>query len=288
VTPLLTGQVALGGATFSLVPGYPESSSVAVIRAAADAGVRIFDTARAYAPLGDPTHNEALFASALAGRDDVLVGTKGGHWRTGPREWDVDNSPARLRRDVDESLRAFGVDRLGLFYVHRADGRDRFRGGTGDPPPVGEAVAALEELRRAGKIAAIGLSNATVAQLDEAVGVAPVAAVQNNRTVGSADDDVLRRCEQLGVAFFAYAPLRGVATGEDTAVRFPAMAALAAERGVSVQRLLLRGLLASSPVLSVVVGAGREATAVDGAAVMTEPWDEQAQAAYDADRAHCA
>jgi hypothetical protein len=53
---------------------------------------------------------------------------------------------------------------------------------------------------------------------------------------------------------------------------------------VSVQRLLLRGLLASSPVLSVVVGAGREATAVDSAAAMTQPWDDAAWAAYDADR----
>src|SRR4051794_38035276 len=135
MTPPLTGQVALGGATFSLVPGFPEETAVAVIRAAVDAGVRVFDTARAYAPDGDPAHNEALFAKGLAGRGDVLIGTKGGHWRSGPREWDVDNSPARLRRDVDDSLRALGVDRLGLFYVHRADGRERFRGGAGDPPP---------------------------------------------------------------------------------------------------------------------------------------------------------
>jgi len=225
-----------------------------------------------------------LFATALAGRDDVLIGTKGGHFRTGPREWDVDNSPSRLRRDVDDSLQALGVDRLGLFYLHRADGRERFRGGTGDPPSVGEAVAALDEVRRAGKVAGIGLSNATVAQVDEAVAIAPLAAVQNNLTVGTADDPLLRRCEELGVPFFAYAPLRGVALGDDAAARFPATAALAAGRGVSVQRLLLRGLLASSPVLSVVVGAGREATAVDSAAAMTEPWDEEAPAAYEADR----
>jgi pyridoxine 4-dehydrogenase len=280
----LTGQVVLGGATFSLVPDFPEAAAVAVIRAAAGAGVRVVDVARAYAPVGDPTHNERLFATALAGRDDLLIGTKGGHFRTGPREWDVDNSPARLRRDVDDSLRALGADRLGLFFVHRADGRERFRGGTGDPPPVGEAVAALEELRRAGKVAGIGLSNATVAQVDEAVAIAPLAAVQNNLTVGTADDPVLRRCEELGTPFFAYAPLRGVALGDHVAARFPATAALAARRGVSVQRLLLRGLLASSPMLSVVVGAGREATAVDSAEAMAEPWDDEAQAAYEADR----
>ncbi len=176
----LTRQVALGGALFSLVPGFDQDRATSVIQAAADAGVRVFDVARAYAPLGDPTHNEVLFSRALAGRDDVLIGTKGGHFRTGPREFDVDNSPERLRKDVDDSLAALGVDRLGLFYVHRADGRERFRGGTGEPPPVGEAVAALDELRRDGKIAAIGLSNVTVAQLDEAVEIAPIGAVQNH------------------------------------------------------------------------------------------------------------
>jgi aryl-alcohol dehydrogenase-like predicted oxidoreductase len=280
----LVGQVALGGAAFSLVPDFPQASAVAVIRAAADAGVRVFDAARAYAPVGEPLHNERLFATALAGRDDVLIGTKGGHFRTGPREWDVDNSPARLRRDVDDSLRALGVDRLGLFYLHRADGRERFRGGTGDPPPVGAAVAALDELRRAGKLAGIGLSNVTVRQLKEAVALAPVVAVQNNLIVGTADDAVLRRCEDLGIPFFAYAPLRGAALGDGVATRFPATAALAARRGVSVQRLLLRGLLASSPVLSVVVGAGRVETAVDSAAAMAEPWDDEARTAYEDDR----
>ena len=280
----LTRQVALGGALFSLVPGFDQDQAVRVIQAAADAGVRVFDVARAYAPVGDPTHNEALFSRALAGRDDVLIGTKGGHFRTGPRAFDVDNSPERLRKDVDDSLAALGVDRLGLFYAHRADGRDRIHGGTGDPPPVGEAVAALDELRQAGKIAGIGLSNVRLQQLDEAVGVAPIAAVQNHLGVhGDGDRAVVRRCEQLDVPFFAYAPLRGPATSEDVEARFPATTAVARERGVSLQRLLLRGLLGCSPVLSVVVGAGRTTTAVDSAAAMAEPWDAESHAAYAAD-----
>jgi len=280
----LARQVALGGAMFSLVPGYDQDHAADVIRAAADAGVRVFDVARAYAPVGDPTHNEALFRRALTGRDDVLIGTKGGHFRTGPREFDVDNSPERLRKDVDDSLAALGVDRLGLFYVHRADGRDRFRGGTGEPPSVGEAVAALDELRRAGKITAIGLSNVSLAQLDEAVEIAPIGAVQNHLGVhGDGDRSVLRRCEQLDIPFFAYAPLRGPAIAEDAAECFPATAAVARKRGVSLQRLLLRGLLGCSPVLSVVVGAGRTATAVDSGAAMAEPWDAESHAAYATD-----
>ena len=64
-----------------------------------------------------------MFATALAGRDDVLIGTKGGHFRTGPREWDVDNSPSRLRRDVDDSLPALGVDRTTMERTVRPSAR---------------------------------------------------------------------------------------------------------------------------------------------------------------------
>jgi hypothetical protein len=96
-------------------------------------------------------------------------------------------------------------------------------------------------------------------------------------------DRVLRRCEQLDIPYFAYAPLRGPATAVDAQERFPATAAIVRERGVSLQRLLLRGLLGCSPVLSVVVGAGRTATAIDSAAAMTEAWDADTHAAYAAD-----
>lgn len=267
----LTGQVALGGAGFSLPDVRHDDGAVAVIRAAADAGVRIFDSARAYAPLGDPLHNERLMARALAGRDDVTVATKGGHFRTGQDSWDVDNSPERLRRDVEDSLMALGTERIDLYYLHRAD----------HPGPIGESVLVLRELRDAGKISRIGVSNVTVGQIDEAVGVAPVAAVQNHRSVaGRESSDVLRRCEELSIPFFAYSPLRGEATGPRVAERFPRTAAHAQQRGVSVQRLLLRGMLASSPVLSVVVGATRALTALDSAAVMSQPWDARLDAAF--------
>jgi pyridoxine 4-dehydrogenase len=273
-SPPLTGQVALGGAQFSLPDVRDDDAAVEVVRVAAEAGVRVFDSARAYAPFGDPTHNESLLARALHGRTDVLVATKGGHFRSGPEEWDVDNSPDRLRRDVEDSLVALGVERLDLYYLHRAD----------HPTPIARGVAALADLRDAGKIARIGISNVTVAQVDEALAVAPVAAVQNLHSAAHAESaDVLRRCEQLGIPFFAYSPLRGVASGPVAARAFPRTAALATERGVSVQRLLLRGLLASSPVISVITGASRVPTAIDAAAAAIEPWDDDLAAAFSAD-----
>lgn len=281
----LTGQVALGGGRFSLADQRDDGAATAVIRAAAEGGVRIFDSARAYAPVDDPTHNETLLARALAGYEDVIIGTKGGHFRTGARSWDVDNSPERLRQDVELSLRALGVEQIGLYYLHRADGRAVYRQESPRREPIGASIAALEDLRREGKIARIGISNITPEQLDEAVAVAPIAAVQNRHTAVQADSaEVLRCCEERNIAFFAYSPLRSGGTGEDAALRFPRLNALAERRGVSLQRLLLRALLASSPQLSVVVGAGRIATAVDSAAAVDEPWDSDAETAFRQDR----
>jgi len=272
----LTHQVALGGAGFSLAPQLDEIAAVETILAAAGAGTRIFDSARAYAPVGDPTHNERLLRNALVDFPDVLIATKGGHFRVEESRWEVDNSRARLRRDVDDSLRALGVDRLGLFYLHRADGSDS----------VDEAVRTLEDLRQAGKLTGIGLSNVTLEQLDEATLIAPVFAVQNPYSLlGGGDDAVLGRCQELGIPFFAYSPLGGSGGSLSLAAGLPRLGLVAATRGVSVQRLALAGLLARAAVMSVVVGAGRPATAVDAAAAAIERWDAAAQTALDADLA---
>ena len=270
----LVHRIALGGAGFSLADAPDESAAVATIRAAADAGIGIFDSARAYAPVDDPLHNEQLLRRALAGHPDVLIATKGGHFRTGVSSWAVDNTPDRLRRDVDTSLKALGVDRIGLFYLHRADGS----------PTVAESVNALDELKRQGKIAAIGLSNVSLGQLDEALAIARVDAVQNSYSVGGRGDNaVLERCEQREIPFFAYSPLGGSSGSGSIAARFPRLHSLAGRREISVQRLALAALLARSPVMSVVVGAGRPATAIDAAAAVNVPWDEEAWAAYEAD-----
>lgn len=261
----LTQVVAAGCAGFSLAGARDDDAAVRTIRAARDAGIRIFETARAYATVDDATHNERLVARALAGDDDVVIMTKGGHFRRSELEWGVDNSPERLRRDVDDSLRALGVDRLGVYFLHRADG----------VTDIPAAFGALDDLRRAGKIEAIGISNATCAQIREAASVAPLAAVENRLAIGIDSTETLRCAEDLGVAFFAYSPLGGPGAAASVADVVPHLAALARERGVSVQRLALRAILASSSVASVVVGVGRPATARDAALAPGEPWDEE-------------
>jgi aryl-alcohol dehydrogenase-like predicted oxidoreductase len=158
-----------------------------------------------------------------------------------------------------------------LYYLHRVDLAEQ---------PVEEGVAALASLRDEGKLARVGLSNVLVAELEKAAAVTRIDVVQNQHSaMGRESADVLAWCEANDVPFFAYSPLR-----LSSIQSAPRLAAMAGARGVSLQRLLLRALLASSPVLSVVSGATRIATVLDSLAAESEPWDEVLEAAYAADQ----
>ncbi|GAA1519962.1 aldo/keto reductase [Kribbella lupini] len=257
----LAGRVALGVAGFSFDPR-DRSADLATIRAGLAAGTGILDTARAYAHVDDPFYGEQLAADAARGTD-VVVGTKGGHSRTGPTTWDADLSAPRVRADVESSLRIFGT--LDLYYLHRVDLAEQ---------PVEEGVSALAALRDEGKVARIGLSNVTVTDLERAAAVTAIDAVQDKHTaMGRESADVLAWCEANNVPFFAYSPLRHPAPA-------PHLTAQAHDRGVSLQRLQLKALLQSSPVLSVVSGATRPATILDSLAAESEPWDKDLATAY--------
>lgn len=264
----LVGRVALGVASFSFAPR-DRSADLATIRAGIAAGTAILDTARAYAQVDAPLYGEELAAEAARGMG-VMVGTKGGHSRIGPTTWDADISAPRIRSDVETSLRVFGGERLDLYYLHRVDLAEQ---------PVEEGVSALASLRDEGKLARIGLSNVSVAALERAAAVARIDAVQNHHSaIGRESLDVLAWCEGNQVPFFAYSPLR-----PSSAASAPHLTAMADARGVSPQRLQLRALLSSSPVLSVVSGATRPQTVLDSCAAESEPWDEELQSAYAAD-----
>ena len=165
--------VGYGGMHLSLQERPPEQESLRVIRAALDAGVRLIDTADVYC-LDDTDigHNERLVAAAVRGWDgpveEVLVATKGGLTRPGGR-WERDGRPEHLRAACERSLRALEVDRIQLYQLHAPD----------PAVPFEESVGALAELRREGKVRWVGLSNVSVAQIDAAQAIVPIAAVQN-------------------------------------------------------------------------------------------------------------
>jgi aryl-alcohol dehydrogenase-like predicted oxidoreductase len=250
--------VGLGAATltFAEVDG---ATAVATVHAAMDAGVTWVDTAYAYTTAATAHHNERLVGRALSthprGRD-VLVITKGGHHRAGD-EFLVDGRPETLRRQCDESLRALGVERIGLYLLHRPDPR----------VPVAESVGALADLRASGKVDAVGLSNVSVEQLDVTSAAAPIAAVQNHFSpVDREDRPMVDACAQRDIAYLAYSPLGGRRRVHGLPDALPALADVADRHGVSPQRVALAWLLAQSPTLAVVVGARRPGSIADSAA----------------------
>ena len=237
--------------------------AVATVHAALDAGVTLIDTADAYAAdESEFGHNESLVAEALAsyGGDtsSVLVATKGGHTRRGT-DWELDGTPAYLRRACEDSLRRLGVDAIGLYQFHRPD----------PETPWEESMGGLRQLVDDGLVRMAGISNADVAQIDVArsiVGPA-LASVQNQFSPGwrfSADE--LSHCEAHGLAFIPWSPFGGVSAAGSLESAAPAFAEVAEELGVSVYRVTLAWHLAQSEVVVPIPGASRPASIQDSAA----------------------
>src|SRR3954453_7398857 len=149
--------IGLGGMPMSLSSRPAEEQSIRTIHAALDAGVNLIDTADAYsADDKDFGHNERLIAKALNGhREGVIIATKGGHTRTADGGWDLDGRPEYLRQACDKSLRALGVDAIGLYQHHRPDPR----------VPYADSIGALRDLLDEGKVRYVGISNASPEQI---------------------------------------------------------------------------------------------------------------------------
>jgi aryl-alcohol dehydrogenase-like predicted oxidoreductase len=247
------------------IEGRPdEEGSIRTIHAALDAGVTLIDTADAYhLKPGEAGHNERLIAKALAsyGGDasDVLVATKGGHLRPGDGSWTVDGSPAHLRQAAEASLKALGVDAIGLYQFHRADPRI----------PYAESVGALKELLDAGKIRLAGISNASIEQIDIArrvLGERNLASVQNQFSPAFRSSEAeLRHCAEHGIAFLPWSPLGGISRAGQLGARHSAFQDVASGLGVSAQQVTLAWMLAKAPVVIPIPGASRPESIVDSA-----------------------
>ena len=255
---LITGRrvegIGLGTAQFAFREGSAEDA-VATVHAALDAGVMLIDTALAYTRSGIESYAEQVVARALRGLTSgrPVVATKGGHWRENG-DFPVDGRPDTLRAHCEISLRTLEVDRIDLYQLHHVD--------PGVPLP--DSVGALEQLRQEGKVAAIGLSNVTVAQLDEALAVAPIDTVQNRLSYSKpADLPTALACAQRNVAYLAYMPFGGPSGPT------PGAALAVAERhGVSVHRVLLAWLRGQSLNIMPLAGASKPASIRDSAALL--------------------
>ncbi|MDA0635824.1 aldo/keto reductase [Nonomuraea sp. MCN248] len=254
--------IGLGAMPMSVAGHMPDADqSVRTVLAALDAGLTLIDTADAYTPdHDDPGHNERLVARALSlwpgDPGEVLVATKGGHVRTPGGGWDVDGSPDHLKRACERSLKALGVDSIGLYQHHRPDPK----------VPYEESIGALKDLHDAGKIQMAGISNANPEQirLAHAILGERLVSVQNQYSPRfRSSEPEIDVCAELGLAFLPWSPLGGIGrTGELRA----AFAEVAEARGVSPQQVCLAWELARSPVVIPIPGSSRPESIRDSAA----------------------
>jgi aryl-alcohol dehydrogenase-like predicted oxidoreductase len=256
--------IGLGEMPLSIEGRPDEAQAMATIHASLDAGVTIIDTADAYALNTDEHgHGERIVAAALKSygkpTDHVLVATKGGHRRPGDGSWTVHGDPAYVKEACEASLKALGVDAIGLYQYHRPD----------PTVPWAESVGALADLLDAGKIQMAGVSNATVAQIDQAQKVLSgrLVSVQNEFSpVFRSSEGELEHCEKIGVAFIPWSPLGGIGNTARMERDFPAFGEVAKEVGVTPQQVTLAWMLAKGSRVIPIPGSSRPATATASAA----------------------
>src|SRR5271163_1702515 len=202
---LMTSRIGLGTWAMGgwMWGGTDEAQSIATIRSAIDRGVTLIDTAPVYG-FG---RSEEIVGKALEGslRHKVTIATKVGlAWKDGAVY--RDSRPARMRREIEDSLRRLRTDVIDLYQVHWPDFET----------PIAETARTLEDLRRQGKIRAIGVSNFSPAQMEAFRAVAPLHAVQPpyNLFERAIETDVFPYAREQGLAMLAYGSLcRGLLSG---------------------------------------------------------------------------
>jgi len=180
-----------------------DEESIRVIHHALDQGITMLDSADMYGW----GHNEELLGRALKGRrKGVIVATKFGQVKTPDGKQDVDGSPQYVMRACEASLKRLGIEVIDLYYQHRVDPK----------VPIEETVGAMKRLVEAGKVRAIGLSEARPDTVRRAHKIHPIAAVQNEYSLmyRVEGEETLQATRELGISFVPYAPLgRSMLTG---------------------------------------------------------------------------
>ncbi len=198
---LEVSAIGLGCMGLSHAYGQPvdKQSGVALIRAAVERGVTLFDTAEAYGPFT----NEELVGEALAPvRDKVVIATKFGFDidpKTGARSGGVNSRPDHIKAVAEASLKRLKTDVIDLFYQHRVD----------PAVPIEDVAGAVKDLIREGKVRHFGLSEAGARTIRRAHAVQPVAAVQSEYSLWwrEPENEILPTLEELGIGFVPFSPL---------------------------------------------------------------------------------
>ena len=186
-------------------PGAGRQEGIAIIRAAVERGVTLFDTAEAYGPFT----NEELVGEALAPfREQVVIATKFGFGiKPDGTRYGLDSRPEHIRQVTDAALKRLRVETVDVLYQHRVDPN----------VPIEDVAGTVRELIQHGKVRHFGLSEASARTIRRAHAVQPVAAVQSEYSLWTRDPErngVLAVCEELGIGFVPFSPLgAGFLTG---------------------------------------------------------------------------
>lgn len=267
VAPIGLGCMSLSG----VYGASDDTNAIRLIDHALDAGFDFLDSADMYGW----GHNEEVVGRAIANRrKDVVLATKFGQIRRegGPNE--VNGRPEYVAEACEASLKRLNVDVIDIYFQHRVD----------PSVPIEDTVGAMSKLVKAGKVRALGLSEAHPDTIRRAHRVHPIAAVQSEYSLLYREDaeEALKTTRELGIAFIAYSPLgRGLLTGHirdtqfaegDARGRFPRfakehlsqnlelvdrIAALAAEKHCTPAQLVLTWLLAQGPDIIPIPGTKR-------------------------------
>jgi aryl-alcohol dehydrogenase-like predicted oxidoreductase len=214
------------------------AEAVHVLRRSVELGVTFVDTADSYGPF---TAEQLIREALHPYPDDLVIATKGGLTRQGPDQWLPVGRPEYLRQQVELSLRHLGLDRIDLYQLHRIDPQ----------VPLADQLGALSELRQAGKIRHIGLSQVSVAELEEARTITEIVSVQNLYNLADrTSEDVLAYAETHGIGFIPWFPM---ATGRLARPGGP-LETIAKEYGATPAQLALAWLLRRSPVMLPIPG----------------------------------
>lgn len=233
-----------GSAVFDAGEERSRDQAVAVLRQAVAYGVNHVDTAAFYfSPLRSA--NELINTALSPYPDDLVIVTKVGPGRDPWGEW-YSAAPGQLRGQVEENLRQLGRDHLDVVNLRRMS-----------QDSIAEHFAALAELREAGMIRHLGVSNVSVAHLDEALAIAPVVCVQNRFSVDERDHDpVLRACVERGIAFVPYFAIAGSRRASGGTAESAQLLDVARRHGATPAQIRLTWTLHQAPNVLAIPGTG--------------------------------
>ena len=231
-------------------PPPDRDQAIAVLRRAVERGVNHIDTAQYYGP---DVANELIHEALHPYPDDLFLVSKVGAFRDEQGGWLPAQTPADLRAGVEDNLRALAIDRLGAVNL-RLMGEGELPAGFA-PVALEDQLAEMLALRDEGKIAGVGISTATLEQVETAIAVADIVCVQNPFSLLDRHDDaVLARCHDAGVAYVPYFPLGSAFPHLPKVTDDPTVRAIAERLGCTPAQVGLAWLLAHDEVILLIPG----------------------------------